>query len=129
MFGHVPTFLWAILTLSCTQDQFQNSVFRSLQYQQRRFKSDKEKGYHFSQGDLGVRSGEAVSQAAQSPTGRTGSVCLAVFCYHSEANAPSLSSSPRESVAPQIPQRHLLMNVPIVPGAEHLSLNTANKPN
>lgn len=46
-----------------------------------------------------------MSQAAQGPAGRTGSVCLAVFCYHSEANSLSPSSSPRESVAPQIPQR------------------------
>lgn len=63
-----------------------------------------------------------MSQAAQSPAGRTGSVCLAMFCYHSEANSLSPSSSPRESVAPQIPQQDLLMNVPIVPGAEHLTV-------
>lgn len=129
-FGSVPTLLWAVLTLSCPQDRFQNSDFRCLQCQQHEGKLEKEKGSHLSQEDLGTRSGETVSKAARSPAGRTSSICLAMFCNHSETNSErQRRCSPREFMAPQIPRQHLLMNVPIIPGAKNLSLNTANKPN
>ena len=67
--------------------------FQCLQCQWHEGKLDKEKGSCLSQEDFGTRSGETVSKAAQSPAGRPRSVCLAVFCYQSEANSPSLRAA------------------------------------
>lgn len=127
--GSVPTLLWAILTVSCPQDQFHNSVFRCLLCRQHEGKSDKEKGSHLSQEDFGTRSGEAMSKAAQSPAGRTRSIRLAMFAT-TVKQTPLASEQQSEGIcgSPDPEATSLYKCAHRSRGRVSHSLNTANKP-